>query len=628
MKPNQINHKLLIVLFLFLLKFTDGQTQGNDSILYSDELKQAYLTIVNLAPEDPDSAYMLAIELLEGGSFSDYPRRGLGYFGLAEAYFYRGSFDSARIAYSDALVAYKEIGDSARLAASYNNIGLIYSYVPDYRKALDAYEASLALEELLNNTMGIAQCHQNIGVVYVNWGLYARAEEHYAKALSLFEALNDSSAIADLANNMGIIQVELNNYDAALSFYKKSYLAFKKINNESGLASVTCNLALLFKYQAQYDRSLHYLYEAIDLFKGLNDRRGLTYAYSSLGNVFHLMGDESKALEYYLFVEKENENMGIRNLQKDNLYSIYEVYSAMGNYQKANEALVEYHTLKDSIFSEEKFSKLVEMEKKYHSEKSQNEILALKAKDEKRQLVMWALFVVFVMATVIIYVVYKIQRIKERQRRLLLEQKILLTQMNPHFMFNSLSALQCLIMEEQTADAVDFVAEFAGLMRLVLQYSKEEMISLKKEEEILDYYMSLQNRRFSHKIAYKIEMDPALQIDKVLVPPMLAQPFVENAIEHGELSEYADSTIRVSFRREADNLECVIEDNGIGVLNARSKNKRSNHKSMAIDITRERIRLLYQSSSIKAFDLLVEDLSEHGRNGTRVKFNIPYQELN
>lgn len=628
MKPDHSHYKFFILILICFVQFNVMEAFCNESKLYSKAAKSTYLTIVNLAPEDPDSAFHLAKEMLADCSLDDYGPIGLGYFGLAEALFYKGSYDSARIAYADASSAFNEIGDTARLAASYNNIGLIHTYIPDYKKALEAYENSLDLERQLGNKEGVAQCHQNIGIVYVNWDLYSRAMEHYDKAMALYEELKDSSAIADLANNIGIIQVELANYDEAFHYYKKSYLSFKKLNNSRGLASVTCNLALLFQYQEQYDRSLEYFKEAIDLFTELNDRRGLAYCYSSLGKVFHLLGDDLKALEYYLHVEEENKNMGMKNLQKDNLYSIYEVYTSMGNYQKANEALVSYHAIKDSIFSEEKFSKLLELEKKYHTEKSQKEILALKAKDEKRDLIMWALFVILIMAAIIMFVIFKIQRIRERQRRLILEQKILLTQMNPHFMFNSLSALQCLIMEEKSGEAFDFVAEFAGLMRLVLQYSKEEMISLKKEEEILSYYISLQNRRFSHKIAYKIEMDPSLQLDKVLVPPMLAQPFVENAIEHGELSEHQDSHIKISFSREDENLEFVIEDNGIGVINARAKNRRSTHKSMAMDITRERIKLLYQNSSLNALGLVVEDLSAHGRNGTRVKFHIPYQELN
>ena len=305
----------------------------NDSILYTKEIREAYLTIVNLAPEKPDSAYVLAKKLLSDSESDNYAQLGSGYFGLAEAYYYLHAYDSARMAYTEALKSYREVGDTARMASSYNNIGLIHSYKSEYKKTLEAYEASLRLDMQIGNKDGIAKCLQNIGVIYSNWELYPKSLEYFERSLMLFEELNDSLSVANLTHNIAILQVNLGNYEEALKFYKQSYLTFRKLEDWTGLA-------------------------------------------------------------------------------------------------------------------------------------------------------------------------------------------------------------------------------------------------------------------------------------------------------HGELSEHEDSCIKISFSRHDDHLEFMIEDNGIGILSARSKHRRSNHKSMAMDITRERIKLLYQNSSDKELDLLVEDLSEHGKSGTRVKFHIPYQELN
>lgn len=602
--------------------------QSRDSVLYTKQIRQAYLAIVNLAPENPDSAYVLAKVLINEARSDNYPQLASGYFGLAEAYFYMQAYDSARVGYEKALEGYKQIGDSARMAASFNNIGLLHYYQSNYKKALDAYEASLDLEKQLKNPMGMAQCHQNIGIIYANWKLPSSAMNHYQSAMEIYESLGKVASLAELANNIGVIQVKLSHYKEALQSYKKSYQSFKSIDDQRGLASVTSNLGQLFLKRKQFDRALAYFDEAMAYFESTNDRLRIIHTYSSVGDAFYEMGQAEKALEYYFKAELINRDIGNKNLQKDNLFDIYEAYTRLKDYEKANRALVEYYELKDSIFSEDKFNKLVELEKKYQTEKSQKELIALKAKDQRRQLIVWALWIILILMSVIVYVIFRIQRMKYRQRRVLLEQKILRTQMNPHFIFNSLSALQCMILDEKADEAVDFVAEFSGLMRLVLQYSKEETISLKKEEEILDYYMRLQNRRFSNKVNYKIEIDSSLQVDRVLVPPMLVQPFVENAIEHGELSQKEGGEIKVSFARQNNNLELVIEDNGIGVLSARSKKRHSAHKSMAMEITRERLRLLYNNASDKRFDLELEDLSASGQSGTRVKFHIPYQELN
>jgi len=591
-------------------------------------MREVYSTIVELAAEEPDSVYGIAKEILSRSESGNHAHLGTGYLGLAEAYYYLHSYDSARIAYTNAIASYGAIGDTLRMASCYNVIGLIDSDKAEYKTALDAYESALNLYKKIGDKDGIATCFQNIGVIYAEWGFEPKANDYYERSLKLFRELNDSLSVANLTNNIGNFHKRTGTYEQALKYYKESYLTFKRLGDLYGLASVTTNLGSLFVLQEQWDRCLEYYFEAIELYRKVGNDLGISYVYTSIGVAFFNQEKVEKSLGYFLKAERVADSLGYKELKKENLNNIYEVYKTLGDFEKANAYLIDFYALKDSIYSEENFNKLVELEKKYQIEKSQKEVLALKARDEKRELILWALFVIFVMAAVIGFVIFKIQRIKERQHRLILEQKILLTQMNPHFMFNSLSALQCLIMDEKPDEAVDFVAEFAGLMRLVLQYSKEEVISLKKEEEILNYYISLQNRRFSHKIEYRIEMDPSLQLDKVLVPPMLAQPFVENAIEHGELSEQEESQIKVSFSRKNDNLEFMIEDNGIGLKNARAKNRRSTHKSMAMDITRERIKLLYQNSSAKALDLLVEDLSEYGSNGTRVKFHIPYQELN
>jgi sensor histidine kinase YesM len=141
--------------------------------------------------------------------------------------------------------------------------------------------------------------------------------------------------------------------------------------------------------------------------------------------------------------------------------------------------------------------------------------------------------------------------------------------------------------------------------------------------------MSLQNRRFDNQINYKIDFEESIELNRVLIPPMLTQPFLENAIEHGELTK-TDSYIHVHFQRSNNSLELSIEDNGIGIKRSLEKNKLSGkkHKSVAMGLTKERLELMNSSENNQSVTLTVEDLSKYGRKGTKVIFTVPYITFN
>ncbi len=211
-----------------------------------------------------------------------------------------------------------------------------------------------------------------------------------------------------------------------------------------------------------------------------------------------------------------------------------------------------------------------------------------------------------------------------------LEQKALRLQMNPHFIFNSLNAIQNFVLANDTDKAVNYLAKFSHLMRMILANSTASHITLKDELNALIYYIDLEKLRFDDKFDYKITRDPSIDEDFVEIPPMLFQPYVENAIIHGLVNSPKRGLLEISIRRiNPGTMLCTVKDNGIGREKAIEIRNKSGIKRQpkGMIITQERIDIFNKQSS-KNFAVKITDLrGDHGEPaGTMVEFTIQYKE--
>ena len=217
---------------------------------------------------------------------------------------------------------------------------------------------------------------------------------------------------------------------------------------------------------------------------------------------------------------------------------------------------------------------------------------------------------------------------KENQRRFLeLELKTLRLQLNPHFMFNALGAIQFYIKNNESRLAINYLADFARMMRLFLESSKNKYVSLEDELELLKLYVTLEQMRFDNKFDVVYEIDDSLDLVMVEIPSLLLQPFVENAINHGLRHKTTQGllTLKMIFEEENDTLIIVIEDNGVGRKNAAKIKARSlkKHKSRGTQIIEERLATFNASGEIK-LEVKTEDVNEMIEDcGTRVTMTIP-----
>ncbi len=223
----------------------------------------------------------------------------------------------------------------------------------------------------------------------------------------------------------------------------------------------------------------------------------------------------------------------------------------------------------------------------------------------------------------------RIEKQKEEQIKNSFTQKLqememlaLRSQMNPHFLFNSLNAIKHLIMTSRNEDAIAYLDDFSSLLRGILQNSNREIITVEEELEILELYLSLEKNRMGNNFNYSIQVSSREELSQFQIPPLLLQPFVENAIWHGlNTSDNPEKNLTIIF----DTSEClkiIIEDNGIGRKASSTKEKL--HKSMGMKITQERLAL-YNHSNDTAIHLEIIDLeAENNPLGTRVTLTYSY----
>jgi LytS/YehU family sensor histidine kinase len=202
-------------------------------------------------------------------------------------------------------------------------------------------------------------------------------------------------------------------------------------------------------------------------------------------------------------------------------------------------------------------------------------------------------------------------------------------QMNPHFLFNSLSSIQHLIVSNQTHEAYTYLTVFSHFLRSVLKYADKTFISLQEEIQMLEMYIKLESLGFDKSFNYDITIDEKLDTEDILIPPLMIQPLIENAIWHGLVNKEGDKYFSLQFHNDGDdNLVCLVEDNGIGRKKAAAINlqslQSSIHESKATKLLKQRLELLRQKTSKEA-SIYFEDIYEHNLPaGTRVQVIIPY----
>jgi len=258
--------------------------------------------------------------------------------------------------------------------------------------------------------------------------------------------------------------------------------------------------------------------------------------------------------------------------------------------------------------------------------------------NKNRVYMRWGLLILCIVvfaALVILFINYRVRKsvLIEKEKHALkarliqLETRAIRSQMNPHFIFNSMNALQRFILENNKEKAYTYLIEFSTLLRKVLESSEAETISLKEEIDILNAYLKVEESRFENLFTYEVTCSVE-NIGHVHIPFMMIQPFAENAIWHGLLHKAGERFLSINFSDlDANRIMCIVDDNGIGRSFKEEKTRTVKKKSLAIDFTRQRLQLMQQATKIDS-SLEIIDKKDDGGNslGTTVKIIIPKAE--
>jgi len=577
---------------------------------------------------------------------------------LGNVYKSIGQYSKAGEYYKESLKLREELKEENLIASMYVSLGLNYSESGDYATASEYFIKSLKLCEQLQDTIALAYAYVNLAVNYNRETNYDRCIDNNLKAYKLYEAINNTKEMPLVLNNLGIAYTGKKEYTKAIEYYNRGLALCEANGNLSTKAYILGNIGVLHQGKKDEDNALKYYLETLKILEQLNNKTGIILSLTNIGIIycqvpgkFSTLKDVIKRLElsetYMLRAYNMATEFGSKEILRNVHSGMAQLYSAKGdaaiqandkakNYKKALEHTGRQMALNDSLLNEQITKQSLEMNSKYESEKKEhdNEILAKQNAIQKYELNQKNYFIYGLLIAVLLIILFaalfiRQNKLKANQKTIELEQKLLRTQLNPHFIFNSLNAIQNYIYKNDAKNAGGYLSKFSVLMRMILDNSRQEFISLEKEIEGLKIYLELQALRFENRFEYAIETDRKLETENISIPPMLAQPFIENSIEHGLLNKKEKGKIAVRFIKSGENILFEVEDDGIGREKAAELKKERNvtHKSLATRITIERLSVLNKGNK-KKIELNTIDLkNEDGSvKGTKVVFNIPYVE--
>lgn len=615
-----LNSKILLFVlsFFFMLNFSFSQYSidslyqslktGHDSVNYIEKIE----AVINHAKKHNDKV-ILQFSLLEKSKYYLINRQIL---------------DTA-ILYNDSAIhiqtnddnLLREVFAHRGYLAKLSGDSLYYSY----------YNKALFHNSKLTNPDTLFEYRVRLSFVshYTKNKEYERALNLLNEALEFYEKRDDKIGVSGIFLEKSVIYFYKNDYLKSIEYQSKAYEIRKGIPNYIFYRTG----ALLAHYYTLVDsneKALNIINETIDSALKRKSTFNLIDIYFTKAEILANLGDKScipiidsllavndnKGREAGLLKAKgiyylENGEYGVAEKLFLKTIPIYDIYQEPTDYiniykllipslkgqGKYKEAL-DYALLKDSIEAkilqddyselERRFNVSKEKEKRVEAlnQRSIAEKQAVIFQNKSRVAVYWILGVSFLVIIVIIafLIVLRVRREREKSQKIALEQKLLTSQMNPHFISNALGVLQTFIVKNDTEESLKFLSNFAKVSRGILTSSKEDFILIEEEFNILKNYMELQQKRFEGRVESELHIDKNLLNEELMILPMLLQPIIENAFEYGTVKN--TGYVGVTFETDKNAIKITVKDKGRGIQN---QTNTTSKKSYSSGIIRDRI---------------------------------------
>lgn len=558
------------------------------------------------------------------------------------SYFNMGRYDSARYYYESSQKVFEAIHDTMGIIHTFNNLGIIFESTGNYKQSVQSYSRVLELANMKNNDELRAYAINNMAIVYYDWQQYPLALEHYERSLALLRKLGDSTRIAALLNNMGELFKVTGKPDDALRNFTEALNISTKGNIAKTRMNAFFNIGDIYLDRKDYAQASENFVHALEIARQYSFATGITDSKIKLAKVFFKTNNLEDAQLYgkeglTLALEQDN-----AKLIRDAHQILYQIYRQKGMLQDALDQFIAYTDRKDTLFNQNSRKELARLRTEYETDKKEKEITLLNQEKAIQQLeidrqksLFWLTIILALFILLAVYLMFNRNRLKQigikaelERQKIEIEQRLLRSQMSPHFIFNSLNSINSFILSNDAQSAQVFLTKFSELIRLILENSRKSMIPLADEIKTLQLNLELEQIRFDQKFDFEIEIQSEIEIDNTYVPPMLVQPFIENALIHGILPKKERGMIRLLYTIEDGSLHAKITDNGIGrEESARiAQSKAGKHQSLGLQLTRERLELLDQKGT-NTFRFNITDLKETDQTamGTQIDIFMPYE---
>ncbi len=493
--------------------------------------------------------------------------------------------------------------------------------------------------------------------------------DYVLKAIPLFRSIQDSSNLADCFSHIaGVYTFVLSEPNDAIPYFKKA-LAFTPTGDIENLIRININYSSAFVLKRDFNQAIKCLQVAEQISRKSNFLPFIPSIFAQYASVYHVFGKYTKSLEYALMADSEIKKMPGMDPGKGTQYKIYwylglsykdlhqnrkaieylervrkslyanqtelqshliELYARVGDFEHAFRLQEKLLAERDSSDMNLRNQQVLDVVEKYESEKKQQKIKALSAQKNRQKsqlrtqrLILYGTIAFFLILIVFGAFWYRTRtKLKETQLHLettKLQQRFLRTQLNPHFLFHALTSIETYIYKNDKLESAKFLRSFSVLMRNILESSDVDFIPLQQDIDFITKYIELQQLNNEFQFDFEITVSPELNAEEIMIPPMLIQPAVENAILHGALS-VEQGLISINYSNVDGQLQITIMDNGKMRDPAKHSSNRL-HRSMSLDITRTRIKNLEEVHGI-TIEYCPFDATRHEPNSL-VSFKLP-----
>jgi tetratricopeptide (TPR) repeat protein len=563
-----------------------------------------------------------------------------------------GNYYKALEYHNRSLSILKELNDKQRMSSSFNSIGVNYMYLANYPKSLEYFLKALNIYDQLGDKQSSARANTltNIGIIYKDLSNFPKALEYHEKAVQIFKSAGNQQGLANAYGNIGVVYDEMNDSKKALEYYQKALDINTSVGNKVRIASDLTNLAVLYNKSADYSKALQNLNRALAIYKEAGDKNSIAIALNQIGDTYlnapanFLKSNNilpSKRFKTVLGYHKQALQLSIEAKALDREGESWEhlskTYEAQKDFSNALTAYKQLSIVKDSMLNDNKRQEIMRLEMQFEFEKKE---ALLKAEQDKKEALAAATInrqrivknaamggsAVLLIGAFTSFIFYKRRRdaVDEKNEAVFkaevaeTEMKALRSQMNPHFIFNSLNSISDYISKNNLNAADNYLTKFAKVMRLILENSEKKEVSLADDLKGLELYMQLEALRLNNKFTYAITVDKNIDQENTMVPPLILQPFVENSIWHGLSKKQGAGKILIDIKREDQMLNCTVEDNGLGRNQTHAGIE--GNKSLGMKITKARIDIINKIKNSKAA-VELSDLAE----GLKVEVRLPFE---